>query len=137
MTRLEQINKEGYSLNANRWNPKPVREETFSWANYLKALVTSQPGYFRVFAFVVTDEPFATNKDRQVSRTDAEAWLSGGCFKLPSQIGALKYQPNTTVAALVYEFQMPEATKQPMMSTPSALSGEAHLWNSKIAQSLK
>lgn len=137
VTRLEQINEQGYPLGDNRWNSRPVREETFSWMSYLNALLTSRPGYFRVFAFVVTDEPFDMRRERQISRAEAESWLSEGCFKLPREIGQLAVNANTAVAALVYEFQVPESTLRPTLSQPSALSGETHLRNAKITPALR
>lgn len=137
VTRLEQVNKDGYSFTTNRWNPKPVREETFSWTSYLKSLFVSEPGYFRVFAIVVTDEPFATSKDRKVTRADAESWLSEGCFKLPAKIGEISFTPNTNVVGLVYEFQVPDTDRKPILSKPSALTGETHLQNSNILKFLK
>jgi hypothetical protein len=137
VTRMEQMNEQGYSLGENRWNAMPVREETFSWTSYLKSLLIAQPGYFRVFAFVATDEPFATNRERKVSRDEAEAWLNEGCFKLPPSLAQLSFTSNTTIAALVYEFRVPESNLQPVFSQPSVLSGEAHIQRSNIASSLK
>jgi len=138
ITRIEQMQENGTPLMENRWNPKPIREESFSLSGFISALFTSKPGYFRVFVFIATDEPFVTSTDRKITRDDAMAWLNQGCFKLPQQIGQIKFSANTSVVALVYEFQITEADRnKAKQSKPSALDCETHLRSSKILTALK
>lgn len=139
VTRMEQIKRDGYSFSeSNRWKTKPVREENFSLTSYIKTLFTSEPGYFRVFAFVVTDEPFKNDKNRRVEPKDIEAWVNEGFSSLPDAISKFEYKKNVTqIRTMIYEFKIDSPGKDGVQSKPSELSGEEHLKKSKILLSLR
>lgn len=136
VTQIEQIKEDGYCLEANRWNTKPVREETFSLTSFFSSLFTSKPGYFRVFVFIVTDEPLVP-KPRSITREEAMGWLTGAVSKLPPKIGQIAYTNATNAVAFVYEFTVNEADKKASLSHPSTIGAEAHLRNSKILSFLR
>ena len=138
VTRMEQFNKDGSSKSeANRWKTRPVRDETFSITGYLSSFFTTEPGYFRLFAFVVTDAVLTSDQKRQVSRDEASNWLNEGACRLPEVIGSKPFGKNTGVTALVYEFRVPESNRQPIFAQPSDLDGMTHLRQARILDGLK
>lgn len=137
VTRMEQITDKGYSLQSNRWNVKPMREEAFSLLGYFTSLFTSQPGYFRTFVFVVTTQSYHTQTDKTVRREDAMNWLNEGVFKLPPVIGKIPYSINTGIVALVYEFQISDTTQKASLCQPSRLDAHMHLQYSRLLAALK
>ncbi len=137
VTRIEQFNQDGSSMNEPaRWSANPVRDENFDWTDYLRSLFTSDPGRFRVFVFLVTDIPWTTNPSREISRQQAENWLSEGANQLPLGIRQQSVSPGTAVTALVYEFLVEEGTGDARLSLPSELSSRTHMLQSYIYSNL-
>lgn len=132
VTRMEQMYENGYSMDAHRWDPKPMREETFSLTSFFTSLFTSGAGYFRVFVFIVREDPLSTEANKTMRPEDARKWLNEGMFRLPPAIGRIPFTPSTTVAALVYEFRISESTSKASQSLPSKLDGNTHLVKAKI-----
>lgn len=137
VTRMEQIRGDGFSLSeANRWNSKPVREEAFSISGYLRAIFTSQPGFFRVFVFIATDEIFVPDKNRKVDSNSISAWSGEGANRLPAAIGNIPFNvQNSHVEAFVYEIEVKEGGSAVYVKK-SKLGGKAHLENAKILANL-
>ncbi len=137
VVQMEQFNRDGTCKSeAYRWSNKIVRCEDFSPLCYLNALLTSEPGYFRTFVFIVTPHTLSSTP-RGVSRNDVGYWLDEGANKLPPALGRLPFDSNTNVTTLIYEFKVPESDRQPVISTPSELNGLTHLKKSKIINFLK
>ena len=138
VTRMEQFNPDGTSKSSeNRWKTRPVRNETFSITSYFASFFTTEPGYFRVFVFLVTDEVITSDKKNKVSRKEATNWLNEGACRLPDAIGSQKFGKHTGVTALVYEFHVPESTREPVFAQPSELPGMTHLRKALILGALK
>lgn len=139
VTRLEQFNKEGTPKSEqNRWSPHPVREESFSVMGYLNSLIRAEPGYFRVFVFLVTPITVVKSPKYRITREDAVNWLGSGVNRLPPEVAAQKFMVGKTgVTALIYEFKVLESNRKATLSRPSMLTAEAHLRMSRIASELK
>lgn len=137
VTRMEQMRGDGFSLSeANRWNSKPVREEEFSITGYLKAIFTSQPGFFRVFVFIATDEIFVPDKNRKVGSTEISAWSGEGANRLPAAIGNIPFSvQNSHVEAFVYEIEVKDGGSAVYVKK-SKIGGKANLENAKILANL-
>jgi hypothetical protein len=138
LTGMEQFNKNGSCKGEEaRWSSRIVRCEGFSPMCYLESLVTSEPGYFRVFAFVVT--PVALQGAAPAPRRDEVTnWLAQGANKLPPEIGGLPFDARrANVTAMVYEFKIPESTRKPIVSTPSEVDCLKQLTRSKILQNVR
>lgn len=130
-TRLEQISDDGSSKTPpDRWSAGPPRLEHFSISEYLRALFTQNPGYYRVVVFVVTDVPFA-EKDTSVSLSEAQKWLTGGANQLPPSIANSAFTHNTLCTALIYEFTH-SAGNPPELLDPSRLDAHTHLIKSGL-----
>ena len=139
VTKMEQFNKNGASKEGPaRWTMKPVRNDVFSIENYLKSMFIPESGLFRVIVFVVDDTYKGnSNPDVKLTRDTALAWLNVGYTSLPTLIGDKPTGRQTTVNALIYEFQVPETTKRFNFSKPSALDGRTHLQMAKILANLR
>jgi hypothetical protein len=130
-TRLEQISEDGVSkAPPARWSAAAPRVEYFSISDYLRALLTANPGYYRVVVFVVSDVPF-TESGKPASMADAQGWLTGGANVLPASIAKSPFGPNTVCTTLIYEFTRP-AGKDPVLLQPSTLDAHTHLLKSGL-----
>jgi hypothetical protein len=137
ITRLEQFNRDGTCKGETmRWSGKITRCEDFSVLCYLNALLTSEPGYFRMFVFIVTPVTLAGSAPAP-TRSQVTSWLDQGANKLPPAIGDLPFGGQTNVTALIYEFRVREGDREPIRSNPSNLEGIDHLHRSKITKHLR
>jgi len=136
VTRLEQINPDGTSIDPpDRWSIK-VKSGNFSLSEYIKALFTANPGHFRIIVFICTPHPFSQT-EASVSRDEATIWLASGLNKLPKTIGVLKYSKDYSSTALIYEFEKPSYNENAKTKLPSDLSGRIHLEKAKIWKALE
>jgi len=137
VTQLEQINRDGTPKQAPaRWAADVPPLRSFSLSDYLKALFTANPGHYRILVFVVTSHPFS-QAEASVGREEAERWLASGLNQLPDAIGKLPFSEAVACTALVYEFEQPEAGKEPVILIPSDLTGTDHLAKSRLWDALK
>lgn len=138
VTQLEQYNvKDGSVRKGNtRWLDYPAREPYSGLFDYLTSIVMPQKGYFRLFVFVVTDQPFG-GTEPPVSMLEASAWLSEGFNKLPNLIAGMPFEAAYDVTALVYEFEVPESNRKPVQRCPSPrFNAKTHLQKAGIAAKL-
>jgi hypothetical protein len=136
VTRLEQINSDGTSkAESERWVTDLPSWGKFSLPEYLRALFTARPGYYRIIVFIVSPEPFAQTSNR-ISEEEAIAWLTEGANKLPVNLARLKFTDEYSCTALIYEFSKAQQ-QDPKLNTPSALLGRVHLQQAHLWESLK
>lgn len=135
VTRLEQIYPDGTPKEEpERWNIEVSPLRSFSLKEYLRALFTANPGYFRVVVFIITPHPF-TQTEAIVSRDEAMDWLRAGANRLPDSITRRKYSKEYTITALIYEFEKPEF-QEPALKIPGLLTGKDHLEKSGFLDAL-
>jgi hypothetical protein len=136
VTRLEQINDDGIpKALPDRWSVDVPPLKKFDLTSYLKALFTSNKGYFRIIVFIITPYPFKQAEER-IALDGALEWLRKGVNKLPPAISARKFIKEYTVSALIYEFEKPKAGKAvPLL--PGRLTCHIHLLNSGILKALE
>ena len=136
VTRLEQIDQSGTPLEGpNRWHSEVDALSKFSLREYLKALFTVRPGYFRVVVFLVTPHPF-TQKNRSLTRSEAMEWLNAGANVLPESHSLHRYSNQFTTTALIYEFLKTDSNEEPHQKIPGLLTGKDHLVKSGILDAL-
>lgn len=92
-------------------------------------------GYFRVFAFLVTDVPFKPTNE-VVDQKTVENWVDMGWNTLPESIGSKLYTPSYNCTVIVYEFRAPNVNTALQLVSPPRLSAVVHLNKSKLAQFL-
>ena len=137
VTRLEQILEDGSSKQApERWavDVSPLRQ--FTLDAYLKALFTSNPGYYRIIVFIVTPVLFE-NSEQQVSRDEAMKWLRKGLKELPEDVGAGQYSGNHVCTALIYEFEQAARGSPAKQKVPGRLAANEHLEKAKLWEKFK
>ncbi len=138
VTRLEAFNSDGTpKLGDDRWSKDVKPLSNFTLAGYLKALFTSNPGFFRVIVFAVTPHSFSPDtKKGKVSRPEAIDWISKGANVLPIPIASQKYSSHYSCTALVYEFKKEAVDKTAKTEVPGSLPAKVHLQRSGIWQGL-
>ncbi|MCP4395742.1 MAG: hypothetical protein GY801_00315 [bacterium] len=133
VTRLEQTDRHGVPLGDEaRWSAKIQPIKSFSIVNFLRALLTSPPGYFRVITLVISDEPFSSSGIRMQLDT-LEHWSRMGLNFPPPEIRELSYTEDYRVTALVYEFEKKTEHDQPEVHIPGELSVAKHLEHTRFA----
>ncbi len=138
VTQLEQYNAADGSVrnDRTRWLDYPAKDNFAGLLDYLTSFVMPQKGYFRLFVFIVTNQPFGGSAQR-VSKDQATAWLSQGFNKLPRPLAAAPFSTGYDVTALVYEFEVPESNRKPVQKCPSPLfDALTHLRKSGLAKGL-
>ena len=138
VTQLEQYNGDDGSVrnDRTRWLDYPAKDNFNGVMDYFKSLVMPQKGHFRLFVFVVTNQPFGGGAQR-VSKEQATAWLNQGFNKLPRSLAAVPFSADYDVTALIYEFEVPESNRKPVQKCPSPqFDAKTHLVKSGIAAGL-
>ncbi|MEQ1744982.1 MAG: hypothetical protein ABMA02_06135 [Saprospiraceae bacterium] len=138
VTQLEQYNgTDGAVRNDHaRWLEYPAKQTFAGVLDYLTALVVPNKGFFRLFVFVVTDQPFGGGEKR-VSKEQATAWLNQGFNKLPNSLATKGYSASYDVTTLVYEFEVPESNRKPVQKCPSPrFNAKTHLRKSGLSKAL-
>lgn len=137
VTHLENINPDGTPKPGDdRWAIKVGPLRSFSLESYLKALFTSNPGFFRIIVFIVTPHPF-TQSDESVSRGKAVSWLHRGSHILPQEIATQPYTDRYSCTALIYEFEKIAGEDIASTVIPGKLPGRTHLERSQLWHGLE
>jgi hypothetical protein len=136
VTRIEQTDGYGLPLKDKaRWSATIEPIKSFSLIGYIRALLTSPPGHFRVLALIVSSEPFSSSGDRM--RIDTiERWSRTGFNVLPMEVKELPYTEAYRVTVLVYEFEKLSDREHPNVSIPGSLSAATHLKNMEFSSYL-
>lgn len=136
VSQLEQTTSDGDPVpGPDRWAAAIVEMKDFTLSGYLRALFTAPIGYYRILAFIVTPEPFATTRSRDRFET-IQRWARAGHDRLPRQIRELAYTPDHEVTVLVYEFHRSGNSEDPLASIPGRVSAAQHLRRSAILAGL-
>lgn len=137
LTPVEQISPQGDAIKGQaRWQDYPSVGRFDGILDYLKSIIIPKPGYFRLFAFVVTDKNIK-NEGGKVDKGQASDWLKEGGFWLPDPIANRAFTNNYHVGVFLYEFQATEAIKLlEERCNPNFLSIDSHLRQSGIMNAL-
>src|SRR5262249_42008615 len=98
--------------------------------DYLAALLSAKPGFYRVIVFIVTNVPF-TQSDKKIGEEEAKAWTTRGANSLPENIKRQVFQSDFSCATLIYEFKK-ETADDKAEYVKSTLTGLQHLEKSTI-----
>lgn len=136
VTRLEQINDDGIpKALPDRWSVNVPPLKKFDLTSYLKALFTSNKGYFRIIVFIITPYPIM-QADKGIALDGALEWLGKGANKLQPAISERKFTKDDTVSAFIYEFEKPKSAEAVHL-LPGRLTCHLHLLNSGILRALE
>lgn len=137
VAQLEQTNADGVPLDGvARWSTGIAEMKDFSLPEYLRALLTAPPGYYRVLTFIATSIPFSATGARGRFAT-IERWARTGHNHLPDTVRAIAYSHDHRVTVLVYEFLKERAGDEPLTSVPGRLTATEHLKRSTVLASLR
>lgn len=131
VTKVEEINDDATSVNSS---------DRFSEGHYdnigFLDFIAPRKGYFRIFAFLVTDIPFNATHTR-VTANNALEWIRLAANILPDAIRNKPFTPGYNCTVIVYEFKSEEANTplSPLLSP--RFSAQVHLQKSHIAESLQ
>ena len=127
VAQLEQIDGNGVPLDKDaRWSTEPIDMKRFSIGEYLKALLTAQPGYYRVVAFIVSSNPFSPSTKR-AKFSDLQKWGTSGLNSLPESVSKTPYSKEHKTTVLVYEFLKRKQSDEPKTSIPGRHTAQEHL----------
>jgi hypothetical protein len=130
VTRVEQINPDGTT------KPMPDRFSSVlsgphTLADYLKELFTTQPGYYRILVFVVTDQTIPYTGEH-VDQSVANGWLRSAS-SLPDGLASEVAKPTAKCTVMIYEFENSGASDTPATLMPNlSVSTEDHLRKSGV-----
>ena len=127
VTELERINKDASPKPAaSRWSVSTQFTEWSLW-NYLRALFTAYPAYYRVMAFVITNESV---KARKYPKLNDFLKVSGDNILPPDLLNMPVDNHNVTV--LIYEFEQRSDGKGPTLIKRSNWPARTHLKQSGV-----
>ena len=136
VTQMEQIKSDGTpSPEPARWNTSLPAADMLTFLEFLRALADTQPGYYRVIVYVVTDQPWSRTLELPTARA-AEGWLAHGFTWLPADVGAMPYGPEYRTTTLVYEFTKASQQAAARFVETSSISADDHLRRAGIAEPL-
>jgi hypothetical protein len=136
VSRIERIYPDGRSEETNsRWLLTAQPPRIFSVSSYLQALFTSEPGYYRVFVFVVTNR-LLVQSAASAPYSSLRDWVWAGSNKVPTAIGFSPYTDEVSCTALVYEFHQLSKGSEVELVKPGLLTGKTHLEKSHLLAAL-
>jgi hypothetical protein len=125
-SRLEQFKADGTPVaDPYRWSLNVVPPKIFS-TDYWRALISGQPGRYRVIVFVVAPNPFAQT-GKKIDSARAARLAIEGATALPQSVGDQPFTELHSCIALVYEFEKPSAEAETEFKENSSLMADVHL----------
>ena len=136
VTQMEAIEEDGSSiLGRRRWEIQHHHREVFSLSDYLIALFTAKPGYFRSMVFLVNKEAVYASES-PAEKDVVENWSWRGANRLPLQLAENPIDQDYTLTILIYEFKVLENSTGVLQELPSRLTGKEHLSKSKVLETI-
>lgn len=134
VTRLEQIYSDGRSM------PSPARFSAqllppSRFADYLRALFTANPGYYRVIVFIATSQG-VNEAATAPSQEQANGWVRNGVDVLPASIADQPVSGGFHCTALIYQFQQSNASSSDKAQLISNVDPVVNLTNAGLWQAL-
>ena len=137
VTRIERFNVDGSNKpQPDRWNIKYMPHKSFSIRSYLKKLLTANPGYYRIFVFIVTPHKFSP-LNRHITKEEGLNWFSFGTNKIPWTIGNYPFTKDYKCLGYTYEFIKSSQESEVTLNTPGMITGMMHLEKANIWNELK
>jgi hypothetical protein len=134
VSQMEQIKADGTpSPEPARWSADLPRVSKMTLLEFIRALVSAQPGFYRVIVFIVTDQPWPRMAEEPTGR-EAHEWLTKGFVWLPKSIGKLPYGLDYRTTALVYEFRKDSKDAEATLVAPSQTTADDHIRKAGISE---
>jgi hypothetical protein len=137
VTRMEQINLDASSkMPPERWSVDPEVYSEFNLVSYLKAVFFANPGFFRVFTIIISDQPFHVSEE-SITEDEALDLLNDGLNTLPNELGSILRSDQTYCTVLIYEFEKPEDQDTSYVILPGRHIGYTHITKSAILNQIE
>lgn len=108
VTRLERLQQDNISIDPDaRWEIDRSPLLSFEVFAYFRALITANPGRFRLFVFTVTTKELRFQQSIP-SMDNAMNWATTSNKRLPQDLAHQKAQEECKLTCLVYQFQKDE-----------------------------
>lgn len=134
-TRAERTLRDGAPDPEHRWSLDRFPPGRWSLTQYLLALLTVDPGRFRVFVFAVT-----TDRSRDVAESPSSQvaleWVRSGALEPPPRLKAEPFGDRHGVQVLIYEFERPNREAEVVQIQPGEHAAEVHLRASGVLEAL-
>jgi len=135
VARLERINDEGAAVAGDRRFLPPDAREAFDLTRYVSSLFFASPGYYRLIAIIVTDQPMVAD-GAPLDQSRAMRMPSAGATVLPRSFSEQSFGPDHRVYALIYEFRKDANAREPQVLVPGRLPARTHLSRSGVEPAL-
>lgn len=119
VARMEKIDEYGVPFKGKeRWQ---IGIQPTNPLDYIKAIFAAPKGYYRVIAFIVTDELFNSNTPATEQKVNAWFKSKRKITELPSDVAAFSYPQDKKgnspyqVIAFIYEFQTSDIGEKPKL----------------------
>lgn len=137
VTRIETIDKSAASKDPpERWAVESIPTQEFSIVDFFRSLFYSNPGYYRIIVFMVTDIPFNTTQEVP-NQKEAIGWLYEGSNVLHEELSTMQIDEDYSCQALIYEFKSPDSGGDVILMNPSVHTGREHLKQSNLWNQMK
>jgi hypothetical protein len=134
--RLERIDDDGAALGNDRRFLPPNAREPFDLSRYLSQLFFAAPGYYRMIALIVTDQPFVADT-KALDSNRARSLPGSGASALPSSFAERPFGPDHRVFVLIYEFRKGDTDGDVAELEPGRLPASTHLSRSGLQRALE
>lgn len=130
ITKIEEMKSDGTSVSGDDRFGLNKDESMTLWD-----WISPRKGYFRFFAFLVTDQDFQAT-DEELTGEGANNLLESGYNVLPEEIAMKEYTTAYDCTVIVYEFEAPDVNSKLQSIIPARLTAVTHLNKSHISQFL-
>lgn len=134
VARLERILDDGTPIETRRFLP-PEADEDFGILQYIEQLFFAPEGYYRLFIFVISDQPFVASGAKLLS-TQTTPLLRSGANDLHVEIRQSEFTPSHSITALIYEFRKDAHARDVQTLDPGRLSGQIHFEKAGLAKTI-
>lgn len=138
VTHVERLSEDGTPIAGSARFRPPHAQEPFSLLGFVRSLIATEPGHYRLIAFAITaDELPAAGSGRELTSAEATALPRRGLATLPKTLGELPFTLDHRVLALIYEFEKDRPDATAVLLDPGRFTAMQHLQKAAIWPALQ
>jgi hypothetical protein len=135
VTRVERLTDDGSPHQNARWLP-PNASQPFSVLKFVRGLVWSEPGHYRLIVFTLTTDALPAD-GRPMRPADLPNLQTGGLASLPKPLADLPFTAEHAAFALIYELRSERPGATPVLLEPGQFTALQHLQKATIWAALE
>jgi hypothetical protein len=133
-TRVEQLDEKRAPVAGTRRWIMDTANGPHSFKEYILSLLRNRRGHFRVFIFVLTNDP-RPPRSEDATPEDAIRWAKTGCASIPETLGGAKITGDYVFYVLTYEFSAEKGRNvEQLYITPTPVSDQLKLAGLRLQQ---